>query len=60
MERIIPWENQYYFIDINRLIDTKWKTYAYGKWVNNRIRVKNGTDYEEVSPDQKELNYIKN
>lgn len=60
VERIIPWENQYYFIDINRLIDTKWKTYAYGKWVNNRIRVKNGTDYEEVSPDQKELNYIKN
>ena len=58
--RIIPWENQYYFIDINRLIDGKWKTYTYGKWVSNRIRLKNGTDYEEVSPDQEELNYIKN
>jgi biopolymer transport protein ExbB/TolQ len=60
VERIIPWENQYYFIDIKRRIDGKWKTYAYGKWVNNRIRVKKGTDYEEVSPDQEELNYIKN
>jgi hypothetical protein len=59
VERIIPWENQYYFIDINRLIDGKWITYDYGKWVNNRIRVKNDTDYEEVSPDQEELNYIK-
>ena len=59
VERIIPWENQYYLKDINRLIDGKWRSYSHGKWVTNRIRVKNSSDYEKIPPNQSELHYIK-
>jgi len=59
VERIILWEDQYYFKDIDRMIAGRLSSFKYGKWVTNRIRVKNSTDYEEVSPKQVELFYIK-
>jgi hypothetical protein len=59
VERIILWKGQYYFKNIDRLIDGRWSSFSYGKWVGNRIRVKNSSDYERVPPDHAELYYLK-
>ena len=58
-DRIILWQDQYYFKGVDRLIDGRWGSFPYGKWVGNRIRVKTGNDYARVPANQVELFYIK-
>jgi tetratricopeptide (TPR) repeat protein len=57
--RIIPWDNQFYFIDITRyrLEDNRLfkSERAYGKWLGGRVRLKIGREYRKIPEGKEEL-----
>jgi hypothetical protein len=62
IERTIPYNNNFYFYNIKRHKSQKGKTivtsWKYGKWINDKIRVKNEEGFKKVSEKQAGIYYI--
>jgi len=62
VERTIPFNNNFYFYNIKRYKSQKGKTivksWKYGKWIDDKIRVKNEEGFKKVSEKQAGIYYI--
>lgn len=62
VESIIPSENNFYFYNIMRYKaqnDTVERQYAkYGKWMDNKIKIKNEEEFVKVPEGKEDLHYI--
>jgi tetratricopeptide (TPR) repeat protein len=62
IERTIPYNNNFYFYNIKRHKSQKGKTivtsWKYGKWIDDKIRVKNEEGFKKVSEKQAGIYYI--
>lgn len=62
IERAIPFQGNFYFLDIKRYKTHKNNTEVislkYGKWIENKIRLKNNEGFENHSERDEELLYI--
>ncbi|MBA7618632.1 hypothetical protein ES703_25962 [subsurface metagenome] len=62
VERIIPYMDNFYFYNIRRheLVKGNMKTthWKYGKWIKNKIRVKNDEGFKKIPEKDEGLHYI--
>jgi len=58
VERVIPWNGTYYFYNIHRYRNSSGsiaeETWKYGKWIGDKIRLKNKSGFRRIA--EKEIN----